>query len=31
MWELESLREKLDRYGDNTWEAVGAYNAACSR
>jgi soluble lytic murein transglycosylase-like protein len=24
------LREKLDRHGD-TWEAVGAYNAACTR
>ena len=24
------LREKLDHYGD-TWEAVGAYNAACTR
>ncbi len=24
------LREKLDRYGD-TWEAVGAYNAACTQ
>ena len=24
------LREKLDHHGD-TWEAVGAYNAACTR
>jgi soluble lytic murein transglycosylase-like protein len=24
------LREKLDRHGE-TWEAVGAYNAACTR
>jgi soluble lytic murein transglycosylase-like protein len=24
------LREKIDRHGDN-WEAVGAYNASCTR
>ena len=24
------LRDKLDRYGE-TWEAVGAYNASCTR